>query len=266
MQAACEDNVLYTAESYVRSIEDEEQRKAACQRLAPLIRCPHLSPIWLVLSVFTSKGPSLLQDICHRDTLLMHLLANRRPIAADVRKCFPGAPESWQLGPRERVVVNTAELKWSLPVIELKMAAEACAATQKEVVVMCPRASPPLGGIAWELAFKLTPSFVRAGLPQSQWGTKVATVNMCHGITNGAEGMSCSYNCLITVAGATVYANRHSGPTTGNRGFVDDVFGVGSMAAGWDERLLVEKRVPTSGDLNITMLVTSDSVAGCFRG
>lgn len=60
LQVHSEDSVLWTAQAYVSTQATPEQQQAEAQQLAPLVRCPHLSQLWLTAMVASPHASKLL--------------------------------------------------------------------------------------------------------------------------------------------------------------------------------------------------------------
>lgn len=92
-----EDAVLYTVHRYVQHQSTPELQELARQRLALLIRVPHLSNRWL-LELLTARAPQHL--VLHSLWEPIRMLVNLRELQRGKRWHIAGAPPSWQLGPR----------------------------------------------------------------------------------------------------------------------------------------------------------------------
>lgn len=122
IQVTTEDTVLFTAQAYLNAQPDPEQRQAAVQQLAPLIRCPHLSRVWL--SAATRAVPEelpLLQPYTYEIGECLAFLQSSPWRPQMFSRWVSSTPASWLRGPRVRSAVPQAlQLTWSLSVDELK--------------------------------------------------------------------------------------------------------------------------------------------------
>jgi hypothetical protein len=104
LQVASEDTVLFTAQSYMDTLTRAEQRRAAKQQLAPLIRCPHLSGFWLSALALSPDAPKLLlswqQEQVQQLLMLLHAHPSFKPTAEQLEELLAGAPSSWALPAR----------------------------------------------------------------------------------------------------------------------------------------------------------------------
>jgi hypothetical protein len=113
--------------------EDTATKQRIQERLGPLIRCPHLSHYWLLLST-SSEGAGTMPLAQLRPQLQQLLLlrsAKARITAAVLKEELPDAPPSWRLGKRIITRVKEVHLTWELAVGELRDAARRAATEQK---------------------------------------------------------------------------------------------------------------------------------------
>jgi hypothetical protein len=116
--------VLYTAQKYVNRRIGAQQKEAAQQRLAPLIRCQHLSLYWLSAALHSQDAPKLLLHGLAEQLKLMLVLRHSgvgsRLTAARLQRRIPGAPASWSLGKRASKQVSSVQVVWELEVSKVK--------------------------------------------------------------------------------------------------------------------------------------------------
>lgn len=162
LQVASEDTVLYTAQQYVDN-QPESCSKDAKSKLAPLVRCPHLSHFWLSASVASSDAPKLL--LSELRPQLRHLLLAQRPgLTNDITSTavmkseklggLSTAPASWLLPARKTKEVSSVQLQWVVELSAIKAAAVE-AATSKKAKMSCAGTSAPLQGIVWGLSLEV---------------------------------------------------------------------------------------------------------------
>lgn len=163
---ASEDTILYTAQQYTDHLGEGQQDFAgqqvfACQQLAPLIRCPHLSRYWLTASVNSAMADTMLLAELRPHLRRLLMLAEAQPsyvvAAADLQEggILSDAPYSWALRGRVSKPVTRVELVWQLDVGALRDAAPRSAAEQCDATLVSPEVAPPLGGIGFRLKFIL---------------------------------------------------------------------------------------------------------------
>lgn len=250
LQVASEDTVLYTAQQYINQLAEQQQAHAR-QRLAPLIRCPHLSRYWLAASVTSAADTMLLAELRpHLRHLL--ILGEAKPgytvDGTDVREggLLAGAPASWAMGRRVSKPVSSVQLLWRLDVSALRNSAHRCAAEQQTISMLCPDTSPPLGGIGFTM--KLYCRFQDGGVQIGLYGRAQSLPKdmyyMCSigiGLDEFAEPPGCPVPKPIF--GSAMRGTR-------------DVFSLEPMAGGWDEAAWAAKGLPTSGQLTIKLIVS----------
>lgn len=56
LQVTSEDTVLFTAQAYMDQQPAGDAKQLAAAKLAPLLRCPHLSQFWLSVSVLADHA------------------------------------------------------------------------------------------------------------------------------------------------------------------------------------------------------------------
>jgi len=225
------------------------QKQAAAQKLAPLIRCPHVSPFWLSASVLSDDAPKLLLNQLSKQVgkLLMAQQAQPGLPLKDPHSLVPGAPDSWALGKRASKPPSSVQVTWELEVSKLRQAAQDSARQQKRVDLDSPTVSPPLGGVEWGLTVV------------ASWdaGKKGSEINIYADPQSLPAGMCLQYAYDIKATGLSVsgYAPvadaQHAG--WGRR----DAFSLGPLPSGWDEAGWASKGLPAAGQLDLTLTVTS---------
>jgi hypothetical protein len=150
--------VLYTAQAYVdkqtnaaketfgatpMSVFGAQQASAghlAVDKLAPLVRCPHLSQIWLSASVLSDDADKLLMRGLQPQLKRLLLLkqAHKDRLSPDnIRLDVFGAPASWLLLVRDIQPVSSRQLEWKVDVAAIRQAAQD-SAIKKESVCLYP--------------------------------------------------------------------------------------------------------------------------------
>jgi hypothetical protein len=172
MQADSEATVLYTAQSYVDSLEDMPKAEAML-RLGPLIRCQHLSLGWLsaVASAATlaswyspdSVTTGLLLGeafilVCQvrrvQELLKLKILSRDAVFSKETHSKWP---DSWFLSPRLYAPQDSVQLTWPVDVDQIREAAVECA--QSNVVKHIQSdASTPVRGFSWRMKLEFNNS------------------------------------------------------------------------------------------------------------
>ena len=256
LQVASEDTILYTAQQYIDQLGGEQQDLAR-QRLAPLIRCPHLSRYWLAASVNSAKADTMLLAELRPHLRRLLMLVEAKPgytvDSTDLRVggapgvLLPGAPASWALGRRASKPVASVQVEWQLDVSALRDAARRSAAEQQTTSLLCPNSSPPFGGISFTM--KMYCAYEDGGVNFRLYGRPITLPDDIYYLCNYA----------VEVKG---FASFPAGalkpkpiPGHGMRG-VGDVFSLGCLAGGWDEAAWARKGLPSSGHLTIKLTVS----------
>jgi len=254
LQATSEDNVLYTAQKYVDSITDPQQWQAAAQKLAPLIRCPHVSTFWLSASVLSDDAPKLLLNQLSKQVGQLVMVQQAQPgqRLKDPHKLVPDAPASWALGKRAVKPPSSVQVTWELEVSKLRQAAQDSARQQETVVLESPTVSPPLAGIEWGLQM------------EAFWDTrkKGSVVGIFTAPRNVPARMCIQYAFTVELEVAGLSWSDASpllGPnsTSGSTWGLKDVFDLGPMSSGWDAMAWASKGLPAAGQLDLALTVTS---------
>jgi hypothetical protein len=158
IQVAPEDTVLFTARTYVDNLAaaggDVQQ---AVNTLAPLVRCPHLSQLWLSASVLSDDTPQMLLHALQSQLkrLLQLKLARslgtrgytnrsftvadgRRRLAENIQVWIPAAPASWLLPQRNISNITQRDMYWALDVSAIRQAAQDSASQQSVIQLRSP--------------------------------------------------------------------------------------------------------------------------------
>jgi hypothetical protein len=160
MQVSSEETVLFTAQSYTDKLMRSSSQQHAVDKLAPLVRCPHLSQFWLSASVLSRDAdkPLLcgLQPAGAPQLKRLLLLKQAHKVdacltAAVITQYVPCAPDSWLLPVRDiQPAVSSRELEWTLDVAAIRQAAKD-SADQKQTSVRWSPTSCLLGGVKWSM-------------------------------------------------------------------------------------------------------------------
>jgi len=247
LQATSEDNVLYTAQKYVDNITDPQQKHAAAQKLAPLIRCPHLSPFWL-----SDDAPKLLLNQLSKQVgklIMAHQGQLAQPVTDPPKLVLRDAPASWALDKRASKAPSSVQVTWKLEVSKLCQAAQDSARQQERAVLDCPTVSPPLGGIEWH-------SWMMIDWDAGKKGTRIGFFTAPR---NLPAGMCIHFAFNLQATGLSKFTKSPPfGPDCPDWGWLD-VFGLGSLPSGWDEAAWASKGLPATGQLDLTLTITSVS-------
>ena len=243
---------MFFAQAYVQLGATGSQQQAV-DRLAPLVRCPHLSQHWLSALVLSDDADKLLlrglQPQLKRLLLLKPACSTATGLsAADIERGIPGVPASWLLPVRDITPVASVEIEWEVNVTAIRQAAEDSAACQGTTSLTSPTSSSPLGGVRWGIT-------LQCSWDAREQGSKVGL------FANGASlpiGSFCRCTYSLNCA-AVAFINRPAGYTSylGNnwgKGF-DDFFRLGAMPGGFDEAAWVAKGLPTSGSIKLQLTV-----------
>jgi hypothetical protein len=252
---ASEDTVLFTAEAYVNNMPtetDEEctAKEAAKAKLAPLIRCPHLSQFWVAAAVLSEEAINLLLEKVENPVKQL-LIAMQAAPGADISPTnitdeVEDAPASWVLPRRVyRPLTIRVQVQWTVPVAEVQATAQASAAKQGTRHLVSPL-SAPLGGIQFRMKLK------------AAWDKSKSSCTI--GLYVEPEGVPAGMPCHFAYELQCTHHRRHWGEGAGRckhgrtRGFAD-YFCVGPMAGGWDEARWSSEGLPTTGELTFKMLI-----------
>jgi hypothetical protein len=154
-QVASEDTVLYTAQAYADNLA-----KAGCDahqavdRLAPLVRCPHLSQQWLSALVLSDDADKLLGGMQRQLKRLLPLkvacMFEGRLSRTDIKAIVPDVPASWLLPVRDIQASTITSMQWDLDVAAIRQAAQDSAQQRRSITLKLPT-NCFLGGISWGL-------------------------------------------------------------------------------------------------------------------
>lgn len=262
---ASEDTVLAATRSYVGSLHSgycENPRYQAKTKLAPLIRCQHLSFNWLSACVLSEDGHLAFLFGSYNEQLKQLLLlrlagSDPQPTQEEIDENMEGAPPSWLLGQRARKEVSSVQLVWPVDVSAVRKVVNGCAEAKDYETLRCPDISAPLGGIAWSLELQAE------WLPHDQ----AVTLYLFCVPQNAAEGAWCRFKAQFEVQGYphfthTTCCNRAVREDQGHG--VQNFFQTGNMVKGWDEDAWQDADLPTSGELRVvlTVMATSSTPGG----
>lgn len=220
-----------------------EQQTAIRQRLAPLVRCHHLSQYWLAVSAMTAAAPELLLADLQPQLQQLLVLQAVRPGSVQERVCahaklqklVPGAPSSWSGGPRALRPVDSVELHWAVDVSAIREATQHCSAQQDRVELFSPGVTPLMGPMAFQLALNVR-WFHRSG-------------RYMVGIQASPCGVPSHAQVAFTgriLAGGVTFPFRLQVPICAEEGWGKlDFFGLGAFAQGWDEVAWAAQGLPT---------------------
>lgn len=249
MQVSTEDTVLFTAQRYVNSQEDQQQRQAAEQQLAQLVRCPHLSHFWLTAALQAEQSRLLLVPLREQPLkLLAYLQVCSAFSAQHFNMLVPNTPPSWLQGARLPATVDVpVTLRWELPISQIRGLCLQAFASKTSAEVWSPSHSPPLKGVAGQLVLRAS---------YEQGGVKVG---MSVGI--GPKGIGppvfMPFKCRVSVEGLNEPFFQEANAIMSGKscGGWQNYFGVGVMAGGWDDTRWAAKGFPTQGNLVLEALV-----------
>jgi hypothetical protein len=263
LQVASEDTVLYTAQSYVDNLAAAGRTVLhAVDRLAPLVRCPHLSQFWLSASVLSDDADKLLlRGLQHRLKRLLLLkqgvTAGSIVTAADIyaNQDFPqDMPASWGLPVRDiQPPVNSAQLEWQIDVLDIISAAQA-SGSQQQTTVLRSHPSKLLGGIRWCIELRCNWDASRQGstidayvcaLPPGLPVGAVRTYSLTGEWEEDPETVL--FKATQTLQGTSGVCSP-------------DCFGVGVMAGGFDQAAWVARGLPTDDFFYLSLRVTVEDV------
>jgi len=235
----------------VDNITDPQQKQAAAERLAPLIRCPHVSPFWLSASVLSVDAPKLLLNLLSKQVGKLIMIQQAQPgqPLKEPRTLVPGAPFSWALDKRASKRPSSVQVTWELEVSKLRQASQGSARQKKTVFLESPTISPPLGGIVWGLRFV-------ASWDADKKGSLIGFYAIPQ---NVPAGMCLQYAVDLKAAGLSKSTTSPLvGPNRLDWGW-RDVFDLGPLPSGWDGAAWASEGLPATGQLDLTLTVTSVS-------
>jgi hypothetical protein len=266
LQVVSEDTVLYTIRKYLSGLEqeallsdeeeeEEQQQQHAKQRLAPLIRCPHLSRYWLSGLLNSDEAGEVLlpemRPLLKRLLLFRDAHAGCAVTSTDLQEggLLEGAPASWALGSRVSKSVSSVQMVSQVDVSELRDAARRSAAEKDVTLLRCPGESPPLGGVDFGVTLYI------------EWKEQGVEVGLFCTPRNLPGDMFYMSRFRVVVEDFNTMAFVMVKPVCGNdmRGW-GDYFDLGPMVGGWDEVAWARKGLPTSGQLTIKLTVSKGSL------
>jgi hypothetical protein len=248
MQVASEETVLYTAQAYGDSLATQ----TAVDKLAPLVRCPHLPHFWLSASILSSDADKLLlQRMQPQLKQLMLLKAGRSPSAdlseEDIKKGVPDAPASWLLPVRDIQPVSSMKLEWEVDVAAIRHAAQD-SANKKRTTLQWSPTSCLLGGVRWSMQLKYN-------WDASKQGIMIGLYSRARNLPAGS--LPCctfSLRCVGVDAGGHVTHSKRLFSDTSGWGY-ENVFELGSMPGGFDEAAWAAKGLPASSSITLRLTV-----------
>jgi hypothetical protein len=237
---------------YVQHQSTPELQELARQRLALLIRVPHLSNRWL-LELLTARAPQHL--VLHSLWEPIRMLVNLRELQRGKRWQIAGAPPSWQLGPRaatDQVLAVECTGRFSVSVIkqascrafEQQDAFDALPITDMHAPLAGAAFRAYLGFVAGEAGTTLG-FFVQQPPSSPEAGTQVF-IEIDFTLTLGAVSRSGS---KLSCSSEMLHPRHNPHFVAGFRDFLD----IGPMAGGWDELAWANKGLPTAGEVDIRM-------------
>lgn len=247
---AGEETVLYTAQAYMDAQPNWQQQQAAQQALAGLVRCPHLSPCWILAMSRADSEQQLLWPLRDKLAELSAYTMVQQTFNAKTFVVSGSLPDSWLQGPRTLKTVPSSRVTWRLPVSRVKEACIEARAKQKEVIINSHIASPPQRGLSFSLILHCAPTENSSG---TQVKLGVGSVN-CRNI------MFYRFQTHIKLAGkAQTFPGISRGTLPAKLGF-EAFLGLGPMAGGWDEAAWAKAGLPTTGELEITAILSVEGI------
>lgn len=206
---------------------------------------------WLVVpddTLLTSLQPQL-QQLLLLQTLQPGILNKAKLSLKQLHSVLPGAPSSWTLGRCVARPVETVQLHWRVEVSAIKEALQRCAAEQATVLLQSPTVTPPLGGIDFWVVW------------MCRWNSELGgcRLGLWVGSRNVPKTVFYAFTCKLDVAGVEVTLNSERllpGFVRSSLGRAD-AFGLGAVTEGWNEAAWAAKGLPTSGQLDVRLTVTS---------
>ena len=266
--------MLYTAQAYVDKqtnaaketfgatpmpVFGAQQASAghlAVDKLAPLVRCPHLSQFWLSALVLSDDADKLLMRGLQPqlERLLLVRQAQRRlcwgpsiiishwPSPSDVL----GAPASWLLPVRGIQPVSSRQLEWEVDVAAIRQAAQD-SAIKKESVCLYPPNNCLLGGVMWGMSLG------------GRWdaGKQGSTVRLAARALHLPAGTLCRCSYMLECVDVTA---SNGGTDVFSAGVsaawgCHDFFKLGFMSSGFDGGAWAAKGLPASGSIKLRLTV-----------
>ena len=253
---ASEDTVLFTAQAYVDKLARAGfviSQQQAVEKLAPLVRCPHLSLSWLSASVLSDDADKmLLRGLQPQLKQLLLLKASRKSdtslSAVKIKESVLNVPASWLLPVRDTTPVTSGSMQWELEVAAIREVAQKSFKQQSSTVL---KSTPTclLGGINWGIELY--------AYPKAE-GTMIGVYARAKSLPAGAL-CECSYSieCVGVALGVNsakaskLFHNLERKTAWGWR----DYFSLGPMSGGFDEAAWAAKGLPTSGSIVLKLTV-----------
>jgi hypothetical protein len=251
-QVASEDTVLYTAQAYVNRLEaagfDPQQAR---DKLAPLVRCPHLSQHWLSASVLSDDADKLLLGGLQPQLKRLLLLKPARSTdaglsAASIARCIAQVPASWLLPVREITPFSSVTAEWELDVTSIRQTARGVAARKHTLTLKSGTLTTPLGGIGWGME-------LQCAWDSSKKGTTVGLYTLATSLPAGSF-CRCTFSLSCAAATISYQGTEYIGGVGDAMGW-RDFFGLGPMSGGFDEAAWAAKGLPTTGSLKLRLTV-----------
>ena len=135
--------MLLTAQAYADRLAGSGSNPAfhslVVKRLAPLVRCPHLSQLWLSASVLSDDADKLLlgKQPQLKQLLLLKLASSTdASLSAEaVSKKIWSVPSSWLLPVRDIQPVHSARVDWQLDIAAIRQAALDSVSRQRTTIL-----------------------------------------------------------------------------------------------------------------------------------
>ena len=231
--------MLFTAQAYVDKLASAEcDTQQAVDRLAPLVRCPHLSQFWLSVSMLSDDtDKQLLRGLQPQLKRLMLLKPacstelGRR--VADI----PGVPASWLLPLRDIQPGNNSRVSmaWGVDVATIRQAAQN-SANQQTAFSLESTFSTVVGGFRWGLQLECK-------WDDNKQGSTIGLYAKC---MNVPAGSFCGCTILLQYA-VVIHMQETCYIDDSNRRGWSDFFGLGAMAGVFDEAAWAAKKLPATG-------------------
>lgn len=249
---ASEDDVYFTAHSYIARQRTPELQQLARERLAPLIRVPHLSQRW-IMEQLTAGAPEHL--VLHSVLRTIRLWVSLQEVERFREVRFKTAPGSWWRGARASAEpVSHVSCLCDTSVADIKRASRRAFEQRPRSAVLMGAYSAPLAGAGFRiyLLFRATDA-----------GTTLSV--LCQQVTSSSKaGTMVFFDISFTLSlgpvsrsGTAVSAIQgpivHDG-SPGWAGF-QDFLQIGPMAGGWDKVAWANKGLPAAGSTPLRLKV-----------
>jgi hypothetical protein len=250
-QVSAEDTVLYTAQYFFQK-QSYQNKQQTMNKLAPLVRCPHLSQFWLSASVLSSGAHKLLlrdlQPQLKQLLLVKQAHGAEQSLTAEVISDYVDeAPESWLLPARDIQPVSSRELDWEVDVAAIRQAVQDSASQQIDTKLW----SPTLlhRGVRWAM-------YLECDWDASNQGSTVDMFAKPKNLPSGAL-YRCKYSLECVGAGVdTLGIGDETNIFSKTRDWgCADFFEVKCMPGGFDEAAWAAKGLPSSGSIRLRLTV-----------